>query len=244
MLAMGVIDREAQLRDDDNLLSRVLYEWIRGGQMACAFAKRLARSPKQAGWDSYVDRTIGTDDFPSMLNDALVNLSEEAEAVQIILPGAVTAADTAGLVGQLCLSGQWFWEEIPWEGNHDGKTLKCGLRWTTPDGQYHSWVLGFAPFHTLPFTRRLEGAPFSALLLRPCPPSDESDPQFGSKDPAALHLAMMPHGLDEQRSKLFLARTSYRRREFLAGNGEEMAKAAVTFCFPEAERASLGPPSK
>lgn len=242
LLDEGIITSEAELMDDDGLLSWVLHEWIRGGQMACSFARRVASKHERWGWYAYVDRTSGTVDFPESLDGALSDLSEYAEAISIILPEVRTAEEVARLVGQLCRGDRWYWEEVPWERCSVDRAFKCGLRWRPPIDGFQSWVLGFAPFDVLPFTRRIEGAPFSALILRPCPAGAESDRDFPAKNPGDLHLAMVPHGLsDRRRRDNYWKKTESNRKQFLAGECDEAGKAAVTFCFPESVRQLLGP---
>ena len=234
---------------EHELLSKVLFRWIRGGQMACLFARRLARDSSEWGWLSVVDTNFGTDDFPDVLEAWLDEHGHTAEAVQIIFPELVEPEHVARLVGELCQGERWHWEEIKW--GDDGAvpdSFLCGLRWKEPGGDV-SWVLGFAPYPLMPFTRRIEHAPFCALLLRPIPAGPDSDPRFPANPPGTMHLAMMPHGLSEEQSALIDEMTHHDREEYLLADGgvaaaahAQAAKARVTFCFPEEHRRLLGEP--
>ena len=81
-----------------------------------------------------------------------------------------------------------------------GRSLQVGLRWYPKGANYQSWVLAIAPFEPMPFTRRFEGAPFIALVLRPAEPSSfNPTPKENNLD--ASHLAHMDDGLGSDTDK-------------------------------------------
>jgi hypothetical protein len=217
-----------------DLLSDILFRWVQGGQLACVFAMKIANDPKQAGWLSLV-AAFG-EDLPWRIQPALEAAAQEAEAIQIIIPRLTTPEDCVRLIHALCRHTAWSWQEIPTEDPAAPDLFLVGLRWSPPSAAYTSWVLGFAPFAPMPFTRRFEGAPFIALALRP------SRPMLDRAPPAdTAHLAHMDDtlGADAERRADFRERTVAARAALLIDDYAPSAKARVTFTLPPQLRPSL-----
>jgi len=238
-LLQFLIDEKQILSWDDlvenhpELLFDLIFQWYREGQIACVFAMRLAHDAAKARWRSEIVK-----DFQDVsgLNARIDELLPECEAIQFIYPGIFTATQVAGLIAQLCTTDRWSAYEIPWKFQERARSIQIGLRWNPPDRSYTSWVLGLAPFEPMPFTRRLVGAPFTVLVLRPKAPS-EPDPARAQdsvlKCPAA-HLAHMDDqfGDDEAMRAKIKQLTINNKRSLLASNCWSTARAQVTFSLP------------
>lgn len=241
LISSGRITDEHQLFDEyAELLGDILFRWIRGGQMSCRFAKRLAREPRKESWLSQT--MIEWDDprLPWNLEAVLRYAADALSALQLIFPKAESPEDIARIIGYLCAHDDWYWEEVRWRDcKIDGHFL-CGLRWKHPEGK-KSWVLGFGPFDCLPFTRRFHDAPLSALVFRTRATADSTG--FDSEEEDAIHLAHMnPRLSSRDHIERVTERTQEQREAFLADEDcAEGAKARVTFCLPETVRQLLEP---
>jgi len=122
-----------------------------------------------------------------------------------------------------------------------GRSLQVGLRWHVEGSDYLSWVLGIAPFDTMPFTRRFVGAPFIALVLRSRPPANfaQASPEDGLNPSHLAHMDDMLGDNEEMRTK----RSDATKRGKIALLGSELrstARAKVTFSLPLWCREILG----
>lgn len=230
-IAEGIVKSlEDLLETRPDLLGSILFEWYSQGQIACVFAQRLARKPDRGKWESITIR--GTVD-PSELEPVLNEAADKLDALQLIFPGPATAHQVVDVVKALCLHPSWSCHEIDWMPDERGRSLQVGLRWHRQDSDYHSWVLGIAPFEPMPFTRRFRGSPFIALVLRPSPPSAfaQTPQEFGLK---ASHLAHMDDGLgsDEQKRDRTMKVTQMGKTLLLGSDLRSTARAKVTFALP------------
>ena len=234
-----VSSREDLLENHLGLLGAMLFDWYRQGQIACVFAQQLSRDPSSAAWQSV---TVGGEVDPKALDEVLIQAAEKLEAKQLIFPGEASVQHALDLVLSLCSHTSWLCHEMPWMPNEVPDSLLVGLRWIPHNANYTSWVLGIAPFETMPFTRRLEGAPFIALVLRPGPPTEFAPPkeEFGR---VAAHLAHMDDRIganDEKRQKTRNA-TERAKAALLGGEPRSRARAKVTFALPAETRPTLAP---
>ena len=237
LLGKGEIQSEAELLGSKReLLSSILFSWVIQGQLACVFARALAKDPALAGWLSVV--VDPGPDLPQRIQPTLEAAKDSAHAIQFILPGLTTPSHCAQLIHTLCNHPSWSWEEIPPQEPLTSPAVLVGLRWKVPSSKYESWVLGIAPFTTMPFTRRFEGAPFMALALRPSTPPAWAPPTD------VVHLAHMEDGLQSQDQRdLYTHLTKEWKAKLLVDDSPSTARARVTFTLPESLRASL-PPSR
>jgi hypothetical protein len=225
----GLIEsREIECGDDlltekADLLSELMFEWIRRGQTGCRYAEHLVRDRERNSWKSVV---INYDsDLLDVLNPMLDAAHTELQALNVILPRVTTPEDVVSLVNQLCRSDRWYWERRPWRDEGDPARLLVGLRWRLPGGHGPAWVLGFAPFEAMPFTRRIVGAPFTALAIRPsCPPNEAAAD--------GMHLCHMMELVEQDRREELWRQTEWWKQEVLSGEYPETAKAQVTFALP------------
>jgi hypothetical protein len=213
------------------LLGSILFDWYRQGQIACVFAQRLARDPISANWQSVVVK--GRID-PTTLSSVLEEAAKKLDALQLIFPGPGTAEQAVEIMNKLCSSPEWTISEVDWLPDEQGDSLQVGLRWQAPSGEYSSWVLGIAPFDSMPFTRRFEGAPFIALVFRPSPPTSFAKTPKDETGKDASHLAHMDDQLGSNQQKREQSTTvTQRAKDALLGPElRSTARAKVTFSLP------------
>ena len=219
------------------LLGAMLFDWYKQGQIACAFAQLLARDPSAAAWQSV---TVQGGADATELQDVLLECAARLEAVQLIFPGAADAQHAVELILALCSHPSWRCHEIPWMRDEVPDALLVGLRWNPPDTYYTSWVLGIAPFEPMPFTRRLMGAPFIALVMRPSAPTEfaPKKEEFGR---TAAHLAHMDDriGANQEKRDSTKNKTERAKAALLGSEPRSRARAKVTFALPIEARDAL-----
>jgi hypothetical protein len=230
------------------LLGRILFDWYKDGQVACVFARVLAAKKDKTKWRTLtIEGAVNVEKLESALLEAV---SDQSDAIQFIFPGPGTAQRAVELMKTLCQHSSWSCREMPWMTDDNdqpielGNTLQVGLRWHPPNSNYTSWVLGIAPFDSMPFTRRFVGAPFIALVLRPTPPTDFVPEKKFEAGLQASHLAHMDDKLGDNDAMRVNFRDRTRRTKFalLWGGGELLstARAQVTFSLPLWCREALG----
>lgn len=208
---------------DAALVGEALFGWVRAGQTGCLYAQLLAADPPAARWRSVV--------VPEPLDDEVLAqvlaapVFDGAEAAQVAFPWVDTVEELADLVAQIARLPEWYGVEVP--GGADPDVLRVGLRWRLPVPDHVSWVLGFAPFDCMPFTRR---APFVALELRTAAVYRAARRRVEHHD--EVHLADLDAPVDPDRFARMWARTVERKRSLLAGELTDAAKARVTFSLP------------
>lgn len=226
-------DVEDVRKNHHELWGDLLFTWYTQGQVACVFAQRLARDAAEARWYSAVVKGEWTSELVTGLVDAAA--SAEAEGLQILFPcdGSVEAA--LSVTRRLAEHPRWKCVDTGWLEGEAGDSLQVGLRWISADLAYESWVLGIAPFESMAFTRRLIGAPFIALVLRPTPPEGTRAPiPNGTTGLPASHLAHMDDGLgvDEVKRSKWTEGTKKAKRALVSPDPLSRARAKVTFAFP------------
>ena len=204
------------------------------------FAIALAQSPDEAKWFSAVIDGPWDADIITGLVDG--QAESGAQAIQLLFPGEGTAAEAIDIIRRLAKHPRWSCVDIGWLQDELGDTVQIGLRWVAPDGTYESWALGIGCFEPMPFTRRFQGAPFVAVVLRPSPPAEERAPvPLGSTGLKASHLAHMDDRLgdNEVKRKKWNAHTTNAKRALILPDHLSLARAKVTFAFPSSARAEL-----
>jgi hypothetical protein len=219
------------------LLGQILFQWYQQGQVACVFAQVLAKAATPAWQSITIQGTVDVEQLDGVLKDAAENL----DALQLIFPGPATAQQACELIKSLCVHPSWSCKEIDWMPDEKGRSLQVGLRWHKEGSDYLSWVLGIAPFETMPFTRRFFGAPFIALVLRSRPPANfaQASPEDGLNPSHLAHMDDLLGGDEEMRTK----RGDATKRGKIALLGSELrstARAKVTFSLPLWCREVLG----
>lgn len=237
-------DRATLWTDRQDLWGDLLFKWYTQGQVGCVFATNLARDPHTHRWYTAVVEGAWTADMVTGIVDAVAD--SDAEALQLLFPGAGDVEQAIGLLRALGGHDRWQCQEIDWLEGEAGDSVQVGLRWIPPQGDYQSWALGIAPFETMPFTRRFIGAPFVALVLRPAPPMEDRIPKEHRKDidpkivPPA-HLAHLDDGLkDNEVVRLkWWAGSKQAKRALISPEPMSRARAKVTFALPAWARREL-----
>jgi len=212
----------------------VVFDWIRRGQTGCRFAAVLAARRADAKWASAVfPRPIDSRELESHFNALLNGAEGVAEALQVVFPYVEDYASLVGLVNDICRSPQWYWESI---FNPTDDSVLLGLRWKLSDDRV-VWVVGFAPFEEMPFTRR---APYTTLEIR-TDRQKRSNYDLGD-DTVPAHLADIDDLLpsDEVRRALDES-TRAAKADLLDGEYTDAARARVTFRIPAEYATALLP---
>ena len=210
--------------------------------MACVFAQNLAREPDDAAWYSAVVSGDWTADTITGLVDAAAETG--AEALQVLFPCSGTVEDALAITTRLAAHERWQCADRGWLEGESGDSVHIGLQWIAADASYESWVLGIAPFETMPFTRRFAGAPFIALVLRPTPPvTARAAAPIGSSGLPSSHLAHMDDGLGDDKAKRekWTDGTARAKRALVSPDPLSRARAKVTFALPAWAKAALAP---
>lgn len=235
----GEIDTPGELEARPDLLADVFFHWVSMGQLACEFAQSLASDRDRVGWHPvvvpppYSDRTLAALPFAT-------DRDGQAEATAIVFPDVDAPENLVSVVNRLCEQPDWYWEVLPWEECEDDDHFRLGLRWQMPDGEHVSLALGFAPFPSMPFTRRIHGASMSVVTLRTKRPPPDIHHWY-EPDDESLHLAHLePMIRPRDAVEDMDGRTTERRDQYLRDTCEdEAAKAKVTFCLPSRVRDQL-----
>jgi hypothetical protein len=218
----------------------LLFTWYTQGQVACVFAQRLARNAADAKWFSAVIDGEWTGDDVTGLVDASAAFG--AEGLQVLFPCDGTVEDALAITRALGRHPRWQCIENEWLEGESGDSVQVGIRWISPEREYESWVLGIAPFEPMPFTRRLVGAPFVGLVLRPTPPvPTRASVPTGTTGLPASHLAHMDDGLgsDDEKREKWMEGTRRAKRALISPDPMSRARAKVTFAFPAWARSEL-----
>jgi hypothetical protein len=220
-------------RNQQTIWGDLLFTWYTQGQVACVFAQRLARDAADARWYSAVVEGDWSGEHITGLVDAAA--MSGAEGLQVLFPCDGTVEDALEITQRLAKHPRWQCVDTGWLEGEGGDSLQVGVRWIAPDGNYESWVLGLAPFDTMPFTRRFVGAPFIALVLRPTPPEeDRAAVPVGVSGLPASHLAHMDDrlGADQAKRDKWMEGTRLAKRALISPEPMSRARAKVTFAFP------------
>lgn len=209
------------------LIAEIMHHWVAAGQTGCRFAKRLASMPDEARWLTAIfPWQHPPSDFAEYASRLCAGTQPEFELVQLTFPRIETPEDVCRIVDSLCTEPTW---RSHVSDTNDGYA-DLALRWVLPDDAHVSWALGFAPFPSMPFTRR---APFTSIVLRNRPPGFEPPDPKVDEGRLAVHLAHVPDLLESEEERAAYWRTSQRdRAELLGDEATTSAKAKVTFRVP------------
>lgn len=242
LIEIGEIKNESELVEDrDDLLSDILIEWERRGQIACSFGVKVALKPIEHGFFSAVfdlnDEALG-----EKIDHLLINLVEnqKIEVAQIIFKKTISPEDVVRLINRLCTEGSWYWKKIEIENKSRFPHLLVGLRWMLPSRKRPMWTLGFSPFEPMPVTRKFVRAPFSAIAFRPSDPEDFKD---DSKN-KGMHIADMPIDMDEEEFKKNWTKTEQLKKNLMGDQIYDIPWVQVTFALPSQLENDLVPPKQ
>lgn len=244
----GRITGLADLRENKpEWIPRIQRHWLRRNQTGCRFAAKLAAAPDSESWIDEVLLDPANLQAIDSVNRSLDAFAGAAEAFQLILPTVDSPADLCDFLGRLLSQcPRWFMVEVPWPDGESRDDVQIGLRWRLPADEAVSWVLGFAPLDSMPFTRR---APFSSIIWRSGGPGRCPDimghgrPEDDASGLPSVHLADLPDGLrNESAVEKFWNGTQVNKSDILHDDGLAIsARARVTFVLPGAHRNRLAP---
>jgi hypothetical protein len=223
-------------KDEQDLLMRrpdlagdTMLNWIQATQPGCLYATHLAKHRDKAGWLRVVmPRPLDDDKFKARVDGVLCPPPND-EMVMFIFPWVATPEDLADVIAQIGGCTGWSRvDPISLDGAGPDELL-IGLRWLLPSGEAESWVLGFAPFDFMPFTRR---APYAAIVMRTLDPPDwQHRPEA---DLVPVHLAQVPHFFGDRgayKGEIW-TETEQTRIDLLGGELTHVARARVSFALP------------
>ncbi|MCH8344300.1 MAG: hypothetical protein IH983_09945 [Planctomycetes bacterium] len=231
LVANGVIrDKVDLIRNYEQLVWEIFFNWISTGQTACLFAAKLAGKPRPARWVPFVELdALSTPDLGDVLNTRLDAASNCHEAVMFIFPDIGTPEGVVDLVNRLCSNQRWYCTNDRLEPAPEDTCL-VGLRWILPSDKSVNHVLGFAPFSTMPLTRR---GPFVGLVLRIGDRLRARPPRKLENGRVQVHLADMDSLTPRQeRHDQMWEQTEANKDLYVEPELALAAKAHVTFSLP------------
>jgi hypothetical protein len=168
LVSMGMVrDLDDLVQNYSHLIGEIFFQWVSTGQLACLFAAKLAKRPRENRWLPIIQlrALFEGQELGGLLNAHLDAASDVYEAAALIFPDVNTAPEVVELVNALCSdrSGRWYRTDSGIDPDPSGILRLIGLRWVLKEDKHVNFVLGFASLDTMPFTRQ---SPFTALFLR------------------------------------------------------------------------------
>ena len=225
-----------------HLIGEIFFNWVATGQLACLFAVKLAKKPRENRWFPIVRlRALEEgEQLAPALNTYLDAASDHHEAAALIFPDIVNPDDIAKLINLLCAdpSGRWYRTEAGIDQDPSGNYTFVGLRWILKSGNSVNYVLGFADIPTMPQTRR---SPFTALFLRIV--DEKRTPAHCENGLVQVHLADLDSALPSQAvHDVVMTATEQARSNQVEPHMEKAARARITFSLPVAHAEILCAP--
>ncbi len=228
----GLADQQ-ELRKFPALAEEIYVDWLRKPQVACVFARFMAKDNEQFGIRREVvsacPSEIGEEAYAELITDRTTEsiMSPKVEGLSLLLPSITESEQLGSLVRQLFSRAEWSGSAKLNPSDRQERVyiqLKRKL-----DDETAAEVLGLGPFSFLPLTRQ---SPVTALEIRTKP-----DGASGGKGPFSTrlsHLAdiLIPKIADKKFREFWIA-TSDQRLAVLGGD-DSAAKAKVTFAIPSA----------
>lgn len=172
----------------DTILVEHFRRWIRAGLTGCEFAKVLASQKERLAFQCFIDVELPSPEFLTTFLDASAELDQ---VVFFLFPHIRDAQGVRKMLNAVRADQRWNIEETP-----VSETLaRVNVAWTTKSGD-RTHPMGFAPFPTMPVTRR---APYVALGFWP---GGQLNP-FSGQPPTPrarrgeVSFLDIPHGLAE-----------------------------------------------
>jgi hypothetical protein len=242
-VSQGIVrDRQDLVENYGHLISEIFFNWVTTGQLACLFAVKLAKKPRENRWFPIVKLEALNDgeQLGPNLSAYLDAASENHEASAIILPDVVGQQDIVKLVNLLCADPEqrWYRTEDGIDKDPSGKLTFVGLRWILKSGASVNYVLGFTDIETMPQTRR---SPFTVLFLRI--KEDKRTEERREDGRMQVHLADLDSTFTPQKIHDTVAEATKKTRKNLVEPHLNLAaRARVTFSIATAEAHELCAP--
>lgn len=182
--------------------------WLRAGMTGCEFAKRLPSKANRLALAVHVEAELPS---ASWLDDTFDANAEDERAVITVFP---RIGSEHGLVDFLNALPRQRWRVRRRSKQSPGGGVLVGIDWTTKTGEV-SETMGFAPFPTMPVTRR---GPYVAIATWP---GGRSNPfrGTGATPPARAGLVSFldaPHDLEESEYQRRWAETTTKVSSLMA----------------------------
>ncbi len=162
--------------------------WLRAGLTACDFAKRLAGRANGLAVVAHLESALPQS---SWLADTFDANADADRAVLVALPRIISEQ---GLVEFLNALARDRWRVKRRRKASPGGGVLVGVDWITKNGEV-SETMGFAPFYTMPVSRR---APYVAIATWPGGRSNPFRGQGSTPPPrdGVVSFLDAPHGYD------------------------------------------------
>lgn len=226
----GHISSSQEFPQHTDLVQAVYRHWQRQGQIACKFARLIARNPAHHGVAATIIETGGDGALGGAATTHLERsfkaacTKPEVQALTLLFPYVESGPALVRLIRDLRALPAW---EVTGFPNPSDRHERVYVRITASieDGVVAE-VLGFGPFDFLPATRR---APIAALELRTKAPGAKGS--SGPGRPRRVHLAAIELGWTEAQVRKVWGETEQARLAVLGGD-DSAAKAKVAFSIP------------
>lgn len=186
----------------------------------CAFAAHVARDPARFDW---AIETLGANDVDTIdevISNAIGNGG--ISTLSLVFPEVTTEADLIALIPRLDREIIFLHEVI----NVNSK--RC-FRFRAKIGNDVSYISGFAPFNTMPITRR---ADLVSIVMR-VGPRPNYDWNFKPPEVGVVHVADMDmKGLPDRKLERMWQNSFLRTAGLLGHKPDEESAAKTTFVVP------------
>ena len=216
---------------DQGAASTAVLQWIADRRAGCTFAAWQADRPLERGWQALDVERETDDETIAALWEQVVRAG--GPVAQLTFPYVTDEQGLIALIRQLARLPGMRGEIIEIEQEHKPQVVCVGLRWTLPDSGSEARLLGFAPFASMPPTRR---APHVAVVFK----ADAGQQPFLKRHPSPvsgldpIDLADLPveDAMTVAKYGKLWKGTHNLRQRTLNGELTYAAKAKVTFSLP------------
>lgn len=202
------------------LVHEIFGAWLNAPRLhGCSFATAIAKS-NRIRLASFFG--IPTDDVVPQLSEHIQIAASAQQLAVAIYPNIVTAQELLAFIRLLDCSSDWTVTPL----NVPGRSA-VDMRWASSDSQQSS-VMGFAPFGTMPVTRR---APYVAMALWPC----GYDNPRRKKPDRFVGVGDMAHEFADERYDRMQRATRDRVSQTRHVHRDASLFTGMTFCLPDEE---------
>lgn len=228
-------------------LVKIFLNWLKAGSTGCMFARHLAINYADSKWTNTIVHERAAQGLGTMMNKFLLkSLQDKDDVHQFHFPAITSVAHVPELLNAISESDRWKLTQVPIE--EECQSISVALRWFPPNQDFVNWVIGFAPFETMPPTRRSPGV---SLLIRTGSPSTTAGIAKGITEQGApnpdevaerkidfgrtpVHVADVPSLLtdSERIAKYWQASKELTGKRLGGFQPAGVAKAKMTFVIP------------
>lgn len=221
-----IVDKRDQELSD--LALEIFRDWQRRPQVACVFARLIAKNPSayDVQWEVLTARAEPETarQIATRVRKLTDDVIREKEAIAIVIPRLTSAAALASFCKSLGTEPGW---QIQATLNPSDKLSRVYVRLLlllSPDVEAE--VLGLGPFDFLPPTRR---APITALQIRT---KAVGAKERGRRSRKKAHLAEIQWPPSQSKRYDDFWKATAQQRVAILGGDDSAARARVTFAIP------------